>query len=393
MLRDYSEQKLLELQNYVNLDVDFWEFLGDAISDLLLYLRKISGFLDIDNAENVSAYQRDVIDMHNYTCKELIDIFQAVDQLDQVFGARIDTSVTEPLIALSKTLQMYVNQINPQSSGGLTVAGIQSIAQKAKEVLDPVWEKANIAFDATLKEKAEHLAAEAGKQMLLSTLSFAADCISLLRTGDVLYLWDMLDDFTEFKYALGSEIDILGGLAGREILTYMGNDQAGRVWYADQLDKAEKDLEIDSTLKELSTLLDDAGFKEDAKAVRILDDGSRVVRTGIKLYKGLSKGLDSKFGDASKVNPDAIKEPTPIKKAEVLKDKAKEIQSGIEAVKGGIEIVDAYTEDKERGLAEYYIDESQVGKYPKKVGKLKGKIDTLVEDGAELYFEITGSAQ
>lgn len=373
MFRDYSSEKLIELQNFVNLDMNFWSFLGDMISDLLLYLKKISGFSDISSAEDVSAYHREVIDMHNYTNSELIDIFNEVNGLDMTFGNRIATSVFEPLDVLSKTLKMFSDQINPQS-GGFTVAGINIIAEKAKALADPVWEKTNAALDASLSEEAKRLMAEGGKQALKSGLSFIIHCASFLGSGDGFYVWDMLDDFTEFGYALATELYVGGGWLGAKILK---DDQTSRKFYSETLNEAENYLEIDSMLEDLSVRLEDSGWQKGSEWVKTLDDGSRVIRTSIKMYNSLSKGLDGLFGEGSKVNPNAFEEPTPIKKVETFK-------KTIEGVEKAVKAIDSFTDERQRGVMSYLIDESKIGKFPKQIGKLKGEIQSLIEDGFRL---------
>lgn len=389
MERDYSAAKLAELKSYVNSDMSLWEDLIDKVFDLGIIAKKVAGFLDLEKCDaTLERYHRDVVDMHNYTCQDLDKIFDTVWNCDAVYCNRLRTTVLEQLKYLNSNMMSLADMIDPATPVQFTASGIQMLSDRIQRVNETRSEQINAAFDEVLEEKWRRIASDAATQTLKSGASFALGLVKTMvavvkgdRVEAFVSCWDTLDSATQFLFsAVSIPMTIFGGFVGSKVI----KGQKGRVFDAEQLEKADKQLKIDSVLQALSYYYgNEVNDQEASQAFKSADDATKTMKTGYKLYKSVKKVESLKdIFIAGGENAELPKTVNPIKEKI---DAAKET---VETIKIIPDVIDARRNGGFEGLAEYCVEETPGGGILKK-SKKGGKYGaSTIEDINVLYKDV-----
>ena len=379
MKRDYSASKLQELKGYVNQNMGLWDDAIDIIGDFVILAKSFFGILELDkNIDRLKQYHRDVVDMHNYTCQDLEKIFESVREVDTVYCSRLRITVSDHLKYLNDNLMSFTEMIDPTSSIQFTSSGILALSDSIQRASAKHSELINATFDEVLREKWHRIGKDAAVQALKSAASFGLNLLKTMAAvikGDpveaVVSCWDMLDSASQFLFSFISiPVTIIGGMVGS--MAYKG--EKGRIIAAEQFDKADKQLKIDSVLQSISYYYgEEVNEKGVSQAFKDADDVTKTLKAGYKAYKGVKKTGEFFKGGGDPIEP--LQE-----KAEYIKEHIDTAKERAENIKSISDLVDAYHEGGWFGIVEHCVEEIPLMDLPKKIVKpIKQGIKT-VED-------------
>lgn len=173
MVRDFSKQALDKLVSQLDeTEADFGAYLWDKVTDLGTRFSSWIGWLDIgDYVGKMDKYHEKMLDAHNTTYNQLLQIFSNVQQEDAAMKETFE-DITEGAKGLSDYLQSLCDIINPNLSN-FTTSQIKKSKKDMSKKLDQSLDTLGTVYDAQL----EYARKEAEKNALVD---FSKDVLSLV---------------------------------------------------------------------------------------------------------------------------------------------------------------------------------------------------------------------
>lgn len=411
MLRDYSEEKLNELQGFCEYSFQrgFWEEAWDALSDIGKWITKLTGIVDIDNyVGNVSEYHKFIVDMKNYTNMELSDIFNAVHETDYEYQKNI-TPFTQAINELSTALKGMAEAIPSVFFDEMALGKLGKKIEKWETKIDETTLQVEASVDRLIEMKQSRMQEEEVKNIVKATLSISVTALKIVvdaATGNAVAAgsdaWDMLDGAARLGVNIGSLITMT---AIPLVWSGCKDKQKYQSSYLETLEDLDEIDDSKTFLKAASVSFKQQGMEEFAEGLDSLDKGANVVRNGYKLYKGATgfvKGFgESRFDLKIELDDGKIKMLEEAKKTQEQIETIKETYSNAKAgsfvlgmVKDVVDYAYAYAEDGERGvLDEIGKGHSKLGGLVDKTGKLNKAVGDFVEKGHEEIWEFQQKMQ